>query len=47
MTQFVQDFLGLWVDGVAGLDFEVSVSLGVAGLGLAGRIGIGRYSRVV
>lgn len=34
MTQFVQDFLGLWVDGVAGLDFEVSVSLGVAGLGL-------------
>ena len=26
---------------------EASVSLGVAGLGLAGRIGIGRYSRVV
>lgn len=28
-------------------EIEVSVSLGVAGLGLAGRIGIGRYSRVV
>ena len=26
---------------------EASVSLGVAGLGLADRIGIGRYSRVV
>ena len=26
---------------------EAYVSLGVAGLGLAGRIGIGRYSRVV
>lgn len=28
-------------------DHEAYVSLGVAGLGLADRIGIGRYSRVV
>ena len=34
------------IQGLGGLT-EASVSLGVAGLGLADRIGIGRYSRVV